>query len=778
MAVADDDDDLPLPKDACFPKEDFSLCDTSSNTVLTFQQQEEEQTNNRRRYWLVGRQAATVDLRIQHGSISRKHALLYSKSGDTTTTTTELIIHHLGGKHGTHVNGQRVEGSVSLKPGDVITFGKVSDRSFAVVQQKQVVETNNKSETTATASNDADSAANNNDQEATKEIPSDDDNGGDEKSIRLELSTAASTRTDRESQIAAMVASLDETPSYQKYTPKEVVEEEESNMTKNNDEGESSLSSPDNSKLLSSMASKYQLPITHYYSIEQPSPPPSVSEKQQQQPSLTSLVVDPSGSRFATGQGSYVRLYDFSGMNRLRTTPFQTILVEDGGYIVEHLCYSNSGDRLVVGTTSSQPSIFDRDGQQVMQFIRGDLYVMDMAQTSGHVNEVTGVSWHPFERNLVLTSSLDGSARQWNLVGKTQFHKLVSDKVYRVKNPKGQRTQVACVVYHPGGREFAVGTSCGTLQLWNAAIIKPRPERMVVVGTSSSITSLSYNPDGTQIATRSNDNNNDDTTSIHIWDTRRLSKSSQPLFSCSDVPSLYKTANCEYSPNGKMLLVACSQYRNDTTTTKANTMEGIIKIFSVKEKKLIGEVPASKLGVGVVQVKWHSKLNQILVGNSDGSIDVYYDETMSRNGALLSVAKAGKTVDSLSQLLASRIPTNGVMGEIIAPFASHGSKRKKAGGDDDSETPSARSRRRIPEPPARGIKVGGQSSASATFTQFISGEMKKKAKMIAGRDPRQDLFQYHDKNSNKANQTILAEKTMEQEEEEEKQQQQQQGQSK
>ena len=39
----------------------------------------------------------------------------------------------------------------------------------------------------------------------------------------------------------------------------------------------------------------------------------------------------------------------------------------------------------------------------------------------GHMMEVTGVQWHPADKDSVLTSSLDGSLRIWNLLGEALF---------------------------------------------------------------------------------------------------------------------------------------------------------------------------------------------------------------------------------------------------------------------------------------------------------------------------------------------------------------------
>ena len=43
--------------------------------------------------------------------------------------------------------------------------------------------------------------------------------------------------------------------------------------------------------------------------------------------------------------------------------------------------------------------------------------------------EVTGVQWHPIDKNIVLTSSLDGSVRIWDLLGESTFGNLCSKHV-------------------------------------------------------------------------------------------------------------------------------------------------------------------------------------------------------------------------------------------------------------------------------------------------------------------------------------------------------------
>lgn len=53
----------------------------------------------------------------------------------------------------------------------------------------------------------------------------------------------------------------------------------------------------------------------------------------------------------------------------------------------------------------------------------------NMASTKGHVTRVTGGDWHPNKRNEMLTCSVDGSVRLWNLNGKKSFDNLINQSV-------------------------------------------------------------------------------------------------------------------------------------------------------------------------------------------------------------------------------------------------------------------------------------------------------------------------------------------------------------
>jgi len=267
---------------------------------------------------LVGRQASTADIRIQHGSISRKHAVFYCIDG-------ELHLRDLGGKHGTHVNGNRLDGTTKLKNGDSVYFGSVQASSFTVKEPDNSDGDIAKEPAAVVA------------EEATTTVQQQDITPASRQ--QPQPGEGLTGRAKREAEIAAMMASLDEKPSYEKYVaPKQAPSE----------------SQPQSQTF--KIANKYSLPVSERFDILNDGDRKRV---------ITSMAVDTAGSRFACGgTDTHLRMYDFAGMDQLRTGPFKTIQVEEGHLVVD-VCYSNTGDRLLVATGSVQPKVLDRDGNEM-----------------------------------------------------------------------------------------------------------------------------------------------------------------------------------------------------------------------------------------------------------------------------------------------------------------------------------------------------------------------------------------------------------------------------
>ena len=762
------DDELGIPKDATLPAAvaaaavaltpSLARLETATGTT-TIALSRASCQRPAARCLVVGRQAAACDIRIQHGSISRKHAVLYFLPNNTNKTA-NLMVMDLGGKHGTHVHGKQLTANtpVRLKDGDSILFGNVRESTFTVKlpdmnSTDRQPETNPANETTTTSTTTTTDA----EQQQVK----------DQQTVIQEAGAGLSGRAKRQAEIAAMMASLDQTPVYEKYT---VVESAVTAVDAPTDTARTvseSSSSRKPSSQLQQTALTHKLPVTQIYAI------PSESKRHTV---ATCLAIDPAGSRFAVGHSDMtLNMYDFGGMDQQRTGPFKSVIPDDGHVLVD-VCYSNTGDRLLVGTGSVQPTVLNRDGDQVIQFLRGDMYVTDQSKTVGHTAAVTAVDWHPLERDVVLTGSRDGSARLWNLNGKTQFDMLVCDKVFSAKNARGQRAVVTAVVFHPAGREFAVGTACGSIQIWNLSRVSGRPERAVYdahgggggVGNQM-IDSLTYNMDGSKLASRSSD---DDT--CKIWNARRLSRSSVPVQMCAGLPTVHEKSNASFSADGHFLCAGSSESRQ----VQGRRVEtGSVKLFAVPSSDVGADAPVEALlslpvdgNAGPVVVKWHPKLNQIIAGCSDGRTLIYYDPELSSKGVLLAKGRVGRRVDDLADLLKSKASqtSHAVTGEIITPFSQHGGAGSKRRRDEPVKSLE-------PERPVTGKhKSGQQAGGNLNFQQFIADKTMSKTKIIAGQDPREALFEYSEGKSYisqayKGNkETILADKTAEEEEDEQK----------
>lgn len=100
---------------------------------------------------------------------------------------------------------------------------------------------------------------------------------------------------------------------------------------------------------------------------------------------VSSMALDRAGSRLITGGYDYMlRFWDFNGMDR-RSRAFREVEADEGHQIVNIAYNAQVPNRVLVVTASSRPLIYDRDGKQISEFARGDMYLRDMKNTAGHI---------------------------------------------------------------------------------------------------------------------------------------------------------------------------------------------------------------------------------------------------------------------------------------------------------------------------------------------------------------------------------------------------------
>lgn len=289
-------------------------------------------------------------------------------------------------------------------------------------------------------------------------------------------------------------------------------------------------------------------------------------------------------------------------------------------YPVRCLCYSVTGDMILVVCGNSQAKVLDRDGFEKLECVKGDQYIADMSRTKGHTSQLTSGTWHPYRKEDFLTCATDSTLRFWDVTNKNHHKNII-----KVRGQGGLKTVPNSCAFNPDGTLIAAGCVDGSIQMWDT--------RKTFVHTShclraahqkgSEITSIAFSYLGNKLLSRSLDE------TMKLWDMRVLK---QPLHTFENLYARYDTTDCCFSPTDDLVVTSQSlpkDYSHDNLSQlvfyHANTFELVNKI---------GVIDAH-----VINTLWHPKLNQIFVGCGNGSIKCYYDEKRSFRGAKLCVTK-------------------------------------------------------------------------------------------------------------------------------------------
>eukprot|EP01043_Picozoa_sp_COSAG02_P037696 COSAG02_NODE_2848_length_7904_cov_4.981166_4_plen_353_part_00 len=177
----------------------------------------------------------------------------------------------------------------------------------------------------------------------------------------------------------------------------------------------------------------------------------------------SALALDPAGSRCCTGSYDYqAKLWDFNGMNSSLNSFRQFEPVE--GHQVRQICYSPTGNRLLVACHKPEAAIHDRDGKLLSTFAKGDPYLSDMIHTKGHIGPINAAHWHSSDVHKIITCAADGTVRLWDSeVMDTQTEVI---KVRNARGVSGKGVMVSTCAFSDDGKMICAGTEDGTLQVW------------------------------------------------------------------------------------------------------------------------------------------------------------------------------------------------------------------------------------------------------------------------------------------------------------------------
>ena len=181
--------------------------------------------------------------------------------------------------------------------------------------------------------------------------------------------------------------------------------------------------------------------------------------------------------------------------------------------------------------------------------------------------EVTGVHWHPTDKKIILTSSLDGSVRVWDLEGEAAFGNLISKHILKIKGKTAGRIGATCCCFSPDGTKIVGGTSDGSIHVWNNKTILSSRADMIMKSTLTSssggalsghgdevtITSVVISPDNKLLASRGTDGK------IIVWNLKfGNNNQTVPMHVYPNLINIYPQANVEFSPDSGILCCGTS----------------------------------------------------------------------------------------------------------------------------------------------------------------------------------------------------------------------------
>ncbi|CAB3396990.1 unnamed protein product [Caenorhabditis bovis] len=336
---------------------------------------------------------------------------------------------------------------------------------------------------------------------------------------------------------------------------------------------------------------------------------------------VSALRVEPAGVRFASGGlDYYVKLFDFQKMDMSMRCDKELLPAES--HIINSLAFSANGETLVVASGECIIRLLDRAGKQWSETVRGDQYLVDLNITKGHTATVNCVEFNPLNKNEFLSCSDDGSLRIWNLEDHKVITKCINKhrKVIKTKGAQGKRVSPQVCAYSPDGKWIAAGCDDGSIQAWKYGSQYVNVNYLVRKAHNGSITSIAFSPDSRRILTRGFDD------TLKMWS---LDNNKEPLLVKTGLENGFKSTDCGFSPRAELVFTGTSSPHKD--------VPGSLMFFDPQTFELVYKIDYP--GVSCHRIQWHPRLNQIVVGLSDGSVRVYYDQNISQRGVMSCVTK-------------------------------------------------------------------------------------------------------------------------------------------
>lgn len=365
--------------------------------------------------------------------------------------------------------------------------------------------------------------------------------------------------------------------------------------------------------------------------------------------------------------------------------------------------YSRDSQWVLIAASSSAAKLFDRNGSQVREFAKGDMYIRDLRHTNGHVSALTGADWLPHDPDRFLTASEDGTLRVWHI-----GYRMRSETVLPVRTGgTGGRIAVTAMAFaRERGEWLATASANGALQLWAAQRLQSAAQPTQVVPHAHTagepISALAFDPSNeSRFVSRSCDG------TVRLWDVR---KCASPVIVYDSLPTIHAETGVCFAPDGHCIV-----------TGGATGLHALHPHDAAPQQRTLISTPAA-----VVAVAWNRRTDQLLAGRTDGAISVHFRDTGTGGALLMRQSGASGRITGEAEITAGELHNTGT-GTNRAP-----SKRRI----DRIRADPVRTHR--PELPVMGPGQGGRIGSSVTQS-IMRTVLKDTSRDV---DPREALLAY------------------------------------
>lgn len=348
---------------------------------------------------------------------------------------------------------------------------------------------------------------------------------------------------------------------------------------------------------------------------------------------VTAVTLDPAGGRLVTGSmDCTLKFHDFASMTPTTIRAFKSVDPGESkgsssseAHLINQVLFNPiSAQHILVITALPQAKVFSRDGDVLVEFAKGDIYLRDMHNTKGHVSEVTTGAWHPTDRNLCVTAGTDSTLRIWDINNPRSQKDIIVHKSKAAGSAgRSRMTAVAWGSPAQGGDNILVAAALdGTLSMWTGEGPYHRPAAQIKDAHEPNTwtSGIDISADGRLVVTRGGDG------TIKTWDTRKFK---QPLASIThaSTSAQYASTSIRFSPNSASII----------TGSETGHLH-ILNPATLRPELVTPVTPGSPLITAV----WHPKLNQIVTGSANGETHVLYSPNTSTAGANFVMSRAPK----------------------------------------------------------------------------------------------------------------------------------------